>query len=89
MVEPIDHKMMLDGINVNIHLTETQIDHLKRELAALAEDGASAERKVIFHRLAILEGNLQLLKSRRTYAIDPDMALEHPFAKQEDPYRGK
>jgi hypothetical protein len=47
MVKPIDYQMMLDGINANIRLTQTQIDHLKTELATLAEDGASAERKVI------------------------------------------
>jgi hypothetical protein len=81
--------MMLDGVNANIRLTQTQIDHLKTELATLTEDGTSAERKVIIHRLAILEDNLQLLKSRRTYTIDPAMDLKHPFATPEDRYRGK
>lgn len=88
MVERTDHRMMLDGINANIHSTETQIDYLKTELAKLAEDGASTERKLIIHRLAILEDNLHLLKSRRAYAVDPDMALEHPLAKPEGRYRG-
>jgi hypothetical protein len=86
MVERIDHRMMLDGINANIHLAETHIDYLKTELAKLAEDGASSDRKVIIHRLAILEDNLQLLKNRRTYAVDPDMALEPPLAKPEGRY---
>jgi hypothetical protein len=89
MVERIDYKMMLGGINANIQLTETQIDYLKTELAKLAEDGADSERKAIIHRLAVLEDNLQLLKSRRTYAVDPDMALEHPLVKPEGRYRGK
>ena len=89
MVERTNHRMMLDGINVNIHLTETQLDYLKTELAKLAEDGASSERKIIIHQLAMLEDNLQFLKSRRTYAVDPDMALEHPLAKPEGRYREK
>lgn len=80
---------MLDGINANIHLTQTQIDRLKTTLATFAEDEAGAERKVIIHRLTILEDNLQLLKRRRTYAIDPDMTLEHPLSKPEGRYGGK
>jgi hypothetical protein len=78
-------KDLLEGIKENIHSTEKQIFHLKRDLDVLPKDGATVERRTLLHQISVLEDNLQLLKTRWTHAVSPHCSLEHPLAKPDEP----
>ena len=61
---------MLDGLESNIYTTERQIYQLKTEFAALVLSGQPLERRLILQQLNVLKDNLDLLKIRKTYALE-------------------
>jgi hypothetical protein len=76
---------LLTGIKENIQLTEKQIFHLKRDLDALAKEGATVEQRTLLRKLSTLEDNLQLLKKRWMHAVNPQSCLEQPLAIPDGP----
>jgi hypothetical protein len=70
MTRPTTQEAMLAGLESNISTTARQIQQLKMEFAALVLSGQTLERRSILQQLAVLEDNLELLKVRRTYALE-------------------
>ena len=64
-------KDMLDGIESNIEATEKEIHRLQIKFASFLIDGATGEqRRLTVEKLSVLQDNLQLLKTRRMYALE-------------------
>jgi hypothetical protein len=62
---------MLNGIESNIEATEKQIHRLQIEFASFLMNGATGEqRRLTIEKLSVLQDNLQLLKTRRMYALE-------------------
>jgi hypothetical protein len=60
---------LLDGIELNIQITEKHICDLKTEFSSFVMNGATGEqRRLTIQQLSTSEDTLQLLKIRRMYA---------------------
>ena len=62
-------KNMLDGIESNIEVAESQIYQLHLKFSALGISGNRTERRLILQQLGILKNNLELFKARRKHAL--------------------
>lgn len=80
MRKKFDQEAVLDGIDINIEITEKQINDFEAQLNILAQGEANINRKTIIQQLSVLKEPLQLLKVRRVYVIGPQFSPE----KRED-----
>jgi hypothetical protein len=70
MTKLTTQKDMLDGIESNIEATGRHIHQLRIHFASCVISGETSERRMILQQLHTLEDNLELLKTRRMYALE-------------------